>query len=230
MSEAIEQVPGGSTGLTVIRQVFARRAASRAEELFRAIAVELGAEDWEAAANEIGKNVGEPWFDDAIETGFRELMDCLDAHARRAIAFLVAEHVIGKRAADLTLRRIGALLRDSDDTMLAVLRQLADAYASVANPEDDSLRVLIETRQSPKENFYMTAGNQATGVRTSARYDVSPHFQSCARALTGNGVGHFWQGMSSSTFDGEPVLYFHANEDQTLLTLRRCINAAGISP
>jgi hypothetical protein len=149
MNELVRKIPGGATTLTVVQEVFRRRAEQRATELFKAIGVATGAADAEEAATKLAENVEQPWFQEAIEAGFRELMNCTDPAARACIAILVAEYVIEREPPDLKFRRAGAVLREIAGTTLPTMLAIAGTYMQAIHGASEGVRVLIRPTLRP---------------------------------------------------------------------------------
>lgn len=245
--ELAAAVPGGSTALSVVQHIFTSRTKSRAEELFKAIGVHLGVDDWEQAAAQLSVHVGKPWFDEAIETGFLELMSATDADARVCIGALVAEYVVNKKSPDLKFKRVGALLRDADGKMLPTLWAMATSYMSILPKAGRGMRVLVRSIRRPETpeqywiGMYPPPPSDATPVAVPAtmreseykrpqrsvifseHFPMVENFQECARALVGAGIGNLWSGLSDSALEGEPVIYWENDEDQVLALLTTCL-------
>lgn len=226
LAELAGKVPGGSTALRVVQAVFHRRAEQRAQELFTRIAVETGAQDWDAAAELMGGHVGEPWFDEAVEAGFRDLMDCFDPVARKCIAVLVAEYVMGRKAPDVRFRRVGGVLRESDSNMLSTLVAIAGGYVEVLQQEPMGIRVLVRSTRrpnTPDEVWVFAFGGEQHA--TSQRFDLPQNLDECVSVLTGNGIGYGWTGLSSAQFGGDPLVRLADDDDQAMTLLHTCISA-----
>jgi hypothetical protein len=226
LTEAMKKVPGASTAMTVVQEVFNRRAEARAAELLRAIAVHSGSMDWEEAAATLGRHAGEDWFDEAIEAGFVELMGATDSEVRTCLGALVAEYVINRKRPDVRFRRVGALFRDADSSMLPTLATIATMHREVLQGASASLRVLIRGSRRPDvpNEYWIGAGQHGSPeMLFSARCAALTNLSECTRALVGAGLGHAWAGLSSSHFQGDPLIYFRPEEDEALSLLDTCL-------
>jgi len=226
--ESLSTVPGGNTALNLIRAAINARAEQRATEIFTAIAVDLGASDWQAAARQMEEHSGKPWFDENIEAGFLELMDCKNFDARLCIGFLVSEHVINERRPDLNFKKVGSLLRECDTNILRALHSISEQYVNVANNERDGIRVLVRNIRRPDDSdtFWVCAFTYGQDNPTfSDRASCPESFKDATRLMTNSNIGHPWTGMSSRKFEGNPVLEFQINEDESVRLLHRCLSA-----
>ncbi len=223
--EGLSQVPGGNTAFDLVRKAISARAERRAIEIFTAIAVDLGVSDWEAAAQKMAEHSGKSWFDENIEAGFLELMDCMNEDARLCIGFLVSEYVINERSPNLNFRRVGSLLRDCDKSILSALKSISGQYVSVANRSRDGLRVLIQGRrgEAGSDSFRVCAyTDDEEEPLFSDRVTASGAFIEAVRLLKNNSFGNSWSGFSSDRFKGNPVLRFEIEEDARMRLLHRC--------
>jgi len=229
-TEILRKIPGAATTMTVVQEVFRRRAEQRALELFTAIGVATGAADPEEAAARLARDIDEPWCQEAIEAGFRELMNCTDSAIRRCLGFLVAEYVVMRRPPDLKFRRAGAVLQACAGDNLSTLLTVTNGYKDVVAGAGPGLRVLVRSTGRPDaaETFSVAAWTAPHGdvkghMRASAEAPMAPDFEDCTRALVNGGVGRPWTGLSSAQFQGDPIIHFDAEDDAAMQLLDVCV-------
>jgi len=86
--------------------------------------------------------------------------------------------------------------------------------------------VLLRSIRRPTEavQFWMAAFSPDSN-KTSSRSPLPSNFDECTRALASSGIGHYWTGLSSSSFEGDPILRFNPAEDEVMVTLWTCLKA-----
>jgi len=229
VGELIQKIPGASTFLSVVQEARRNYLEARATALLEAIAVRLGNGDLEAAARELQSNLGQPWFDEAIEAGFRTILDSVDPASWRCIGFLVAEYVTSKRKSDPTFRKVSSVLREADERALVTLKRICHAYVGLATACEDGCRVLVynpERSGKPQPLSMWLAILKGDGSSIlGSRLPRPANFEQCLRILVVARVGAPWEGLSASSFEGEPALRFDAADDDTVRLLHRCLQA-----
>jgi len=226
VGEIAAKVPGGSTALAVVQAVFKNYTDRRAQELFASIGERIGAEDWDAAAKKLEKNIGQPWFDETIEAGFRDIIECVTPEARRCIGFLVAEYLVRERKPDPTFRKVGWLLRESDGEALRTFSEICEMYVELIDRAGAGLRVLVRTSRRSKEPALFWLAVLKDDSSTLGRRIAEPaNLEESVRALVAHRIANYWTGLSSRTFEGDPILKFNPTDDDVFRLLGSCLRA-----
>ena len=224
--EIATKVPGGSTALAVVRAAFNNCNNRRAQELFASIGERIGAEDWDAAAKKLEKNIGKPWFDETIDTGFRNIIECVTPEARKCIGFLVAEYLFRESKPDPTFRKVGWLLRESDVEALRTFSEICEMYVELIARAGAGLRVLVRTSEhSNKPVLFWLAVFKDDSSTLGKRIAKPANLEESARALVAHRIGDRWTGFSSHTFEGEPIIKFNPTDDDVFILLGNCLHA-----
>lgn len=226
IGEITARVPGGSTALAVVQAVFRNCTDKRAQELFAAIGERIRAEDWDAAVKKLEKNIGQPWFDETIERGFRDIIECVSSEARRCIGFLVSEYLGRQTKPDPTFRKVGWLLRESNEATLRTFSEICGMYAELTDAAETGLRVLVRASRRSREPglFWMAVYKDDSSV-LGRRVTEPENLEECVRALVTHRIGNYWAGLSSHTFEGEPILRFNEADDSVFRLLGSCLRA-----
>jgi len=164
--ELAGELTGGSTLLALIRHGFNKRAQRVSDELFRAIAVATGVHDATKARELLDAHAEKDWFGDAIDAGFRDMVDTVDPLARACIASLVAEYVAEGRRPDARYRRAAQVVTGLDGTALPTLALLVSDYCSVIGCAKPGTRALIHgdrERLAPQKPLFWLAAPAAEG-------------------------------------------------------------------
>ena len=103
---------------------------------------ELDAEAGAALAHELEAELDQAWARDGIDRGLELFAGCIDETGRRCVATLVAEYFAWREPPDRFFHRAGALLDRRGAGELVRLAIVAGAYARLARPGDDELRLL----------------------------------------------------------------------------------------
>ena len=227
VGEIAAKVPGGSTALAVVQAVFRNRTDKRAQELFAAIGERIGAEDWDAAVKKLQKNIGQAWFDESIEAGFRDIVECVTPEARRCIGFLVAEYLLREKKPDPTFRKVGWLLRESDSEALRTFSKICKMYIELINRAGDGLRVLVRTGRRSKEPvlFWLAVLKDDSTTLLGKHVPEPANLDESVRALVAHRIANSWSGFSSHTFEGKPILKFNPTDDDVFRLLDSCLRA-----
>jgi hypothetical protein len=227
-TELLQKVPGGTTTLAVVQTVVRRSAQQRATELFTAIGVATGAADPEEAAERLAPHIEEPWCQEAIEAGFRALMDSTDPAVRACLAILVAEYVVMQKPPDLKFRRAGAVLQDTSGSSLPTLLAITGGYVQAIAKAKPGLRVLIrdEPQAGAPDTFWVAASQEAGGMLFGPTSTVTAEFEDCTRALVSGGAGRLWAGLSDAQFKGNPLVAFDPADDEVMKLLDVCIRTS----
>jgi|AntAceMinimDraft_16_1070373.scaffolds.fasta_scaffold06090_4 hypothetical protein len=224
--EIAAKVPGASTALDIVQAVFKNCTDRRAQELFASIGERIGTEDWDAAAKTLEKNIGKPWFDETIDTGFRNIIECITPEARRCIGFLVAEYLVKERKPDATFRKVGWLLRESDAEALHTFLEICEIYVELIDRAGAGLRVLVRTTRRSKEPVLFWLAVLKDDSTTLGRCIAEPaNLEENVRALVAHRIANYWTGLSSHTFEGDPVIKFNPTDDDVLRLLGSCLRA-----
>jgi hypothetical protein len=226
LGELAGRVPGGATALAVVQAVFAHCADRRARALFAAIAESIGAEDWAAAVGSLEEHIGKPWFDETLERGFRDIIESVCPESRRCLGFLVADFLTKQKSPDSRFRKVATLLRESTAAELRTFLTLCEMQGQMSDAVEGSLHVLVRgERRSEWSGRFWFAVLHGESSDLGVRLAEPANLEECTRTIVAHRMGSNWSGLSSHTFEGDPVLRFNDEDRAVFQLLHTCLHA-----
>ena len=219
-----DDVPGAGAIEAALLEILRQRNARKAHEYLTNVAALMLDKQGEEAGQSILEWMHEEWAAEAVERGYRAILDAVVPEARMCITALVAEYLKSIRSVDRIYRRAAILFPDCTRNELLALRALAETALKVLPHVQRGGAATVEIPHQQQRIFRVWAVI-ADGTKMQEPADLPQAFVGAVQTLVRAGFGSSAPSSPIAASDaGNVVAILGKADEEGLRVLWSCLS------